>query len=322
MAQLEEESGDPNAGSQLVTKTIEKFAQDFSIYSPLFTLTLKQIESVYAKTKVKTKDRVKISLTEGYLSFKISGGGQMIINAAAVKDYKWEDLLREYNQEELVCGFDDTNMLNLIKSCKRDRNLVVSFKRDELLPDSKSCNIWVCMHWNNILMYFKLPLFLYPRHAGQDSDQRSVAQDLSFQGHEMQDTNTGLPFPGPADRLVAPDATAFQLDDNTLGFVQLEPKSASNFRLDAARGTSQMYEFGQPLVSEPSQNTNTNYWTATLFQEASRQARKSVKSNGPGLYLQSQMRPETSHLIELPRTPEDLVKYVAKFEVGRFGEYF
>lgn len=321
MAQLDEASDDKDAGSQLVAKTIEKFAQDFSIYSPLFTLTLKQIESIYAKTKVKTKDRVKISLTENYLSFKISGGGQMIINATAVKDYKWDDLLREYNQDELVCGFDDTNMLNLIKSCKRDRNLVVSFKRDEILPDSKTCNIWICMHWNNILMYFKMPLFIYHKHPHHESDQHSAAQDLSFQGHEMQETNTGLPFTVPADRLAPLDSAAFQLDDNTIGFINLEPRTVSNFGLEGARGTSQMYEYGQPLVSEPSQNTNTNYWTATLFQE-NKQPRKSVKVNGAGLYQQSQLRPESSHLIEIPRNPEELVSYVAKFEVGRFGEYF
>ena len=83
-----------------------------------------------------------------------------------------------------------------------------------------------------------------------------------------------------------------------------------------------MYEFGHPLVSEPSQNTNTNYWTTTLFQDNNRPARKSVKTNGTGLYQQSQLRPETTHLIEMPRTPEDLVKYVAKFEIGRFGDYF
>lgn len=319
---MEEESADQNAGSQLVAKTIEKFAQDFSIYSPLFTLTLKQIESVYAKTKAKSKDRVKISLTEAQLSFKISGGGQMTISSGLVKDYKWDDLLREYNQDELVCGFDDTNMLNLIKSCKRDRNLVVSFKRDEILPDSKTCNIWVCMHWNNILMYFKMPLFIYPKHPTLEADQRSFAQDLSFQGHEMQDTNTALPLPVTDDRFVAPEATTFQLDDNTIGFVQLEPKSVSNFRLDAARGTSQMYEFGQPLVSEPSEYTNTNYWTATLFQDNNRPARKSVKTNGAGLYQQTQLRPEMSHMIDMPRTPEDLVNYVAKFEIGRFGDYF
>ena len=81
-------------GSQLVLKTMENFAQDFSIYRSLFTLTLKELESIYSNHK-RHMNEVKITLGEESIIFHFKNGGETVLNAINVKDYNWEQIMVE-----------------------------------------------------------------------------------------------------------------------------------------------------------------------------------------------------------------------------------
>ena len=308
-------------GSQLVLKTMENFAQDFSIYRSLFTLTLKELESIYSNHK-RHMNEVKITLGEESIIFHFKNGGETVLNAINVKDYNWEQIMVETKKSELVVEIPMTSMVGLIKSCRGIKDLSIQFKRDEFKQTNNTITVWVLINLNNIVMYYKIPLLLYPNNPLKDKTApKSQPQDLSFHEH----TNIGVNFHSNLSQNVNSSGQMkhdvrfsnniiLEDDDESAKNIICPPKQFGLGFNSIKKGSSQLHY--------SSHNTDpSDYWQQVRRAGDRSPSKKRLKSNTETHDQVSNPEQSSFEVKNQIKDPVSLLNFVLNWESSRLGGY-